>query len=113
MKSSNFERSRDPGLNREQEREYALPIGFTLAEEFGGPGTVEAYKDQGLAVPEIGTYSQNNGTIAAVDSEGKIGLWIPKSDPKAPRTVSYEQAIKSLEEAGYKEAGSSFYVPQS
>ena len=96
------------------EKTFTFPTGFTKAEEFEPAyANIEGYRAKGITVPEKGTYAQNNGVIAAVDSKGDIALWIPKSDPATPREVPYEKAIQSLEDAGYRDVGGSFYVPQS
>lgn len=108
-----MEQRRAPLQEQKETTNYTLPVGFTRAEQLPGnePSTVDAYNAQGLTGAEIGTYAQNNGTIAAIDSQGNVGVWIPKSDPDAPREVPYEKAIQSLEDAGYKKKN--FYVPFS
>lgn len=102
----------ESGAQPEQEKNFSMLTGFSDVKDFGNePSTIQDYKAQGLEEPKPGTYSINNGTIAIATSEGKIGVWIPKSDTRAPRTISFEQAMASLEDAGYKE--SKFYVPLS
>ena len=79
-------------------------MGFTNAEKLGfEPSTAEQYQTKGMPCPKPGTWFQDNGVIAAVNSDGAIYLWVPKADPKAPRTVSHEQAIETLKKMGYTE----------
>lgn len=95
------------------EKKFENIPGFTKANLIGKgePSTIEEYEAQGLTGAEPGKWAQNNGTIALVTSSGEICVWIPKPDTTTPRTVSYDQAIRSLEEAGYAEGH--FYVPHS
>lgn len=98
--------------SREGERRFEFVMGFSDVEKLGGePSTVGEYKSQGLTGAEPGKYAVNNGTIAMVTSDGRINVWIPKADPKAPRAVSFDQALKALASAGYTEGN--FYVPNS
>lgn len=96
-----------------EEKTFGTVGGFSRVDRLGGnePSTVAAYQRQGLTGAEPGRYAQNNGTLAMVTSSGEIHVWIPKSDPKAPREVSFEQAVRALKNAGYEEG--SFYVPFS
>lgn len=92
---------------------FNAPIGFTEVSKLGGrePSTIGEYESQGLTGAEPGTWAQNNGTLALVASSGDIYVWIPKSDPSAPRAVPYDKAIRLLNEAGFKKGN--FYVPFS
>ena len=91
-------------------KEFGVPIGFTRASNLNmSPASTADYKRDGMTVPEPGQYFINNDVIAAVTSDGEVVVWIEKQDPNAPRTVTAEQAIKNLEEAGYTK--SQFGVP--
>jgi hypothetical protein len=101
----------EPGRHQEtREGSFRFPKGFTDAGNLGySPATTQESKAMGLIAGKPGMWCQENGVIAIINSEGRIGLWIPKEDPTKPRTVSYDQAIASLDEAGYTEGD--FAVP--
>lgn len=91
-------------------REFMQPTGFTRASDLRmSPATIADYERQNMTVPKPGEYCQNNGVIAAVTTNGEVVVWVPKSDPSAPRQVPYEQAIRKLKDNGYTEG--SFGVP--
>ena len=91
-------------------REFMKPTGFTKAGDLRmTPARISDYASQGMTVPKPGEYSQNNGVIAAATSSGEIVVWVTKEDPNALREVSYDQAVKNLEQNGYTK--SSFGVP--
>lgn len=90
------------------EESFMAPKGFTPVARIEGPEAASFVLKSG---GKPGLYSTNNGYIVAVDSKRIPHLWVPMSDPSKPREVSYEQAIKSLEKAGYTEKD--FHVPGS
>ena len=90
------------------EESFMPPRGFTRVERIEGPEAASFVLKSG---GKPGLYSTNNGYIVAVDSKNIPHLWVPMSDPSKPREVSYNQAIKNLEKAGYREAD--FNVPGS
>ena len=91
-------------------REFMKVLGFTNARDLKmSPANIADYENKGMDVPKPGEFCQNNGVIAAATTGGEIVVWIPKSDPNAPREVPYEQAIQNLKNNGYVEG--SFGVP--
>jgi len=90
------------------EKSFIAPKGFTPVAQIEGPKAASYVLNNG---GKPGLYSTNNGYIVAVDSKRVPHLWVPMPDPSKPREVSYDQAIKNLEKAGYKEAD--FNVPGS
>ena len=103
----------EEGYKLEGEHSFGVPTGLSSIKMMGGdePSTVAEYLSKGMTGAEPGKFSVNNGTIAAVTSSGEIIGWLPKADRNEPRTVSFEQAIRNLQEAGYTAGG--FYVPFS
>lgn len=95
---------------REPPREFMGAAGFTDARNLRmSPASIFDYEKSGLRIPKPGEYYQNNGVIAAVKTNGEVMVWIPKEDPKAPREVPYEKAIRNLKTNGFVEKA--FAVP--
>ena len=97
---------------RDKPKEFGAVMGFTEVSNLGKnePDTIGKYQAAKLSGAEAGKYAQNNGTIAAFGSDGRLRVWIPNEQGDA-RTVPYQKAIENLKEAGYTEG--SFYVPFS
>ncbi len=90
------------------ENRFEIPKGFVQVSKIAG------HKDASFVLKsggKPGFYSTNNGYIVAVDSNRTPHLWVPMSDPSQRREVSFRDAIKSLESAGYREGD--FNVPLS
>ena len=64
--------------------------------------------------PKPGTYNTNNGSIVAIPSSGVNNAMVHVYDARTvdTRSVSYEEALKALEDAGYKQ-DRRMYVPFS
>lgn len=95
----------------EEKQEFKKVVGFTQAADLQMTlANISDYEKSGMLAPKPGEYNQDNGIIAAATSSGDIIVWVPKEDPTAPRTVSFEEAIQSLEENGYTHGN--FGVPK-
>ena len=64
--------------------------------------------------PKPGTYNANNGSIVVIPASGVKDAMVHVYDSRTAdtRSVSYEEAIKSVEDAGYKR-NNGIYVPFS
>lgn len=64
--------------------------------------------------PQPGTYNTNNGSIVAIPSSGVNNAMVYVYDARTAdtRSVSHDEAIRSLEDAGYKR-NTKLYVPFS
>jgi len=92
-------------LNAILEGDRRVPPGFTDATRMPGAASeLEPYRrwTQNRQF-RAGTWNMNNGTILVVDRDGRPHVWIPKSDPGAPRQVSAQEAMTAVEAAGFVE----------
>ena len=82
-----------------------VPLGFSPADRLPGAASELAAYSNWTKNPQFrpGTWNSNNVTILVVDMQGKPHVWIPKPDPNAPRRVSSEQAMASIQAAGFVE----------
>ena len=102
-------------LNALLKEALRVPAGFgDPAIAFAGTEAAEyvnadAYAAAELRVPAPGTYATNNGYIAAIDSDGRVHIYVPGD--QETRTFNYEDVIAALASAGFRQAD--FYVPGS
>ena len=80
-------------------------------------GRREAFEDFNFLKsqdPKPGTYNTNNGSIVAIPSSGVNNAMVHVYDANTvdTRSVSYKEALKAVEDAGY-ERNTRMYVPFS
>jgi hypothetical protein len=85
--------------------EVSVPTGFTRLDRFPDQDeSIAMLKDE-----TPGTYAVNNGTIVIIPQDGIPAVWLSGHDRQAARTLTFKQALASVEEMGYERVN--FHVP--